>query len=223
MAFSPDTLDFLFINKMNDNRDFFNENRDEYDSKVMTPMRELVTALTPAMLEIDELFICEPKVNKTISRIFRDTRYSKDKSTFRDVMWCHFTRGKADGKKLPGFFFELSPRGFNYGCGLYCMETDFLDSIKTLVKNQHPAFLKAKKCLEKQSIFRLEDDRYKRTKHKDYPEELRMWLDQKNICVMAHSEDFDMLFSDELYMKLSEDFKSIKPFYDFLMYAYGAK
>ena len=80
MPFSAQTLDFLFLNKLHDSREWFNERRDEYDAVVMEPMRKLVSNLAPVMMEIDPLLICEPKVNKSISRIFRDTRFSKDKS-----------------------------------------------------------------------------------------------------------------------------------------------
>ena len=83
MPFSPKTLDFLWENRMRNSRDWFEEHKSEYRSYVVEPLCELVEALTPTMLQIDSLFTVDPRVDKTISRIWRDTRYSHDKSLSR--------------------------------------------------------------------------------------------------------------------------------------------
>ena len=53
MPFTDDTLEFLVRNRLTDSRPWFHEHREEYEKLVVEPMAELVTALTPAMLEID--------------------------------------------------------------------------------------------------------------------------------------------------------------------------
>lgn len=107
MPITENTLNFLTENRQENSKDWFHENRPAYMNDVMEPLIELVEALTPAMLEIDPHFETSPKVGKTISRIYRDTRFSRDKSLFRDVMWCGFQRPKIGKKIHPGFFLGI--------------------------------------------------------------------------------------------------------------------
>ena len=219
MPFSDKTIDFLFENRVVDNKTWFLEHRSEYESLVLEPLRELVTALTPAMLSIDPLLICDPKVGRSISRIYRDTRFSHDKSIFRDVMWCVFIRDKKLYGGLPGFWFEFSPKGFRYGCGYYQASSEVMDAMRKMIINDEKSYEAAKKAFEQQSVFYLEDTKYKRSHFPEQPEDKREWLDQRSLCFTADSEDFDLLYSDTLAEKLAHDFKLLVPMYDFMMSA----
>ena len=117
MFFSQKTLDFLFENRVHDSRTWFHEHHDVYEQTVLGPARELVDALTPAMHSIDRQLICDGRIGRCISRINRDTRFSKNKELYRDVVWLVFMREKH--ANYPCFYFELSPRGCNWGCGWY--------------------------------------------------------------------------------------------------------
>ena len=219
MPLTENALSFLFENRVMDIKSWFLEHKAEYDALVLQPLRELVSALTPALLAIDPLLICEPKVGRSISRIYRDTRFSHDKSIFRDVMWCLFIREKKLYNGLPGFFFEFSPRGFRYGCGYYQASSAAMDAMRAMIVGGEPAFKAALHAFSKQSVFHLEDSRYKRSRHPDQPEDRREWLDQRNLCFIADSEDFDLLFSDALSDRLAQDFALLAPMYAFMMSA----
>ena len=219
MAFSDDTLNFLFENRVMDSKLWFEEHREQYETLVLTPMRELVKALTPAMLEIDPMLICEPKIGKCISRIYRDTRFSKDKRLFRDVMWVSFFRHRQLYNGLPCFFFELSPRGLVWGCGYYQTSPEVMEEIRKMILAEDADFLAAEKVLARRQDFVLADSRYKRSRHPDAPEERRLWLDQRSVCALKRSADFDLLSSPALPEVLAKDFADMKPLYDFLMKA----
>ena len=108
MPFTDETLEFLVRNKLMDSRVWFHEHRAEYERLVVEPLAELVEALSPAMAEIDPAIMCIPKVGKSISRIWRDTRRGPELPIFRDVMWLILLRAKQQG--LPGYWFEFSPQ-----------------------------------------------------------------------------------------------------------------
>lgn len=219
MPFSEESLKFLFENRVVDSKAWFLEHRDEYERLVLEPMRELVKALEPAILSIDPLLICEPKVGRSISRIYRDTRFSHDKSIFRDVMWCVFIRDKKLYNGLPGFWFEFSPRIIRYGCGYYQASPESMEAMRELIIADDKTFKAAQKALKNQSVFRLDGEKYKRSRHPEQPEEKREWLDRRDIGFITESEDFDLLFSDALADKLAADFKLLVPMYDFMMAA----
>ena len=223
MPFTPRSLEFLFENRILNNRDWFLEHKSEYQQVVVAPMAELVEALEPTLHAIDPHLLCDPRGGKSISRIYRDVRFSRDKSLYRDTAWCVFMRDKKLYNGLPGYFFEISPAGFRYGCGYYTTSNESLEAIRTLILRGERSAKEALCCFEKQDVFSLEGDCYKRSRHPDQPEALRAWLDRKNICLIHNEGDLSLLFSEELAHRVSCDFEKIAPIYRFLMNAEAFK
>ena len=217
MAFYRETLDFLMENKLRDSKEWFREHRAEYDRLVLEPMRQLVQELQPAVLQLDDRLIAEPKVGRSISRIYRDTRFTKDKSTFRDVSWCVFRREKKLYQGPPAFYFEFSPRFVRWGCGYYRASPRDMDTLRGLILRQDPDFFKADKVVGKRGYFRLEGEKYKRSKFPKAQGREKMWLDQKNIAVThtCSPEEGEILFSSQLASQLEKDFRALWPVYDF--------
>ena len=151
-------------NKLRDSKEWFREHRKDYDRLVLDPMRQLVLELQPGVWKLDDSLIAEPKVGRSISRIYRDTRFTKDKSTFRDVCWCVFLREKKLYQGPPAFYFEFSPRFVRWGCGYYRASPRDMDTLRGLILRQDPDFYKADKAVGKNGYFLLEGDRYKRSK-----------------------------------------------------------
>ena len=186
---------------------------------MLEPFVELVTRLSPEMLKIDPQLITEACVDRSLSRIHRDTRFSKDKSLYRDNMWLVFMRKKQLYDGLPGFYFDLNPFGFSYGMGYYQASTASMNAIRQLILGGSPAFKKADKSFRNQAVFTMEGDAYKRSKYPDAPEHQREWLDKKSLSFNTHSKDFDLLFSDQLADTLLEGFRLLTPVYEFLWLA----
>lgn len=216
--FSPKTLDFLFENRMHNSKTWFDEHKEEYHSLVFEPLRDLVEYLTPTALFIDPHLTTEARVDKTISRIRRDTRFSHDKSLYRDNMWFIFRRGKMHGTSVPSLYFEITCDGYSYGSGFYCASTGYMDTMRKLVLKEDPLYLKAQNALEKNPVFHLEGECYKRPHYKEKPEEMRNWLERRNICASADSADFDLLFSDRLAETLRQGLLAVAPLYDFFLH-----
>lgn len=219
MPLSGKTLDFLMENRLQNSRVWFQEHKKEYQENVIAPMTQLVERLTPAMMEIDPELITEAKVSKTISRVYRDTRFSKDKSLYRDVMWCVFSRDRKQQPPPPAFVLEFSPDGFRYGCGYYSIAPTQMSAIRELMLSGDPDFLAARRMLEASTVFHLEGETYKRPHYPDQPEAMRQWLERKCLALMHNSKDFPLLFSEALPLKLEEGFRELIPFYRFLLKA----
>lgn len=219
MPFSSKTLDFLFENRLQNSREWFWAHRETYQAVVLEPMKELVRGLTPVMLEIDDRLTTEPRVDKTICRIWRDTRYSRDKSLYRDTMWLVFKRGKMHGTEVPGLYFEITDGGFYYGCGFYQASTSYMSAMRKLILQDDPVFRRARQAFLSQKLFQMEGELYKRPRFLQEPEEKRQWLERRGIGFTAESKDFDLLFSSGLAQKLEEDYRMLEPIYRFLLYA----
>ncbi len=216
--FSQKTLDFLFENKMQDSRSWFWEHKKEYQTLVIEPLRQLVMDLSPAMLELDPEFQTEPRVDKTICRIWRDTRYTKDPSLYRDHMWIIFKRGgRMHGTDYPGLYFEINLDGFSYGCGFYHASTAYMNQLRAKILNGDLEFQKAQKAYLGQKLFHMEGDCFKRPRYGSRTPEEQTWLERRNISFNADSHDFSLLFSKELPQKLVKDLRLLFPIYRFLV------
>lgn len=215
--FSQNTIDFLVENRLQNNKLWFEEHREQYNSFVIEPLVSLAEGLMPILMKIDEKLICSPKVGGSVSRIWRDARFSKDKSLYRDTMWCMFVRQKNLG--LPEFFFVISPDSYLYGCGYYSAGTASMESIRSLILSNDTDYQTALSVYENQSIFQLEGEMYKKSRHPDAPEKSRCWLDRKTICFLRKSNDFDLLYSDKLLTTVAEGYKMLAPIYNFLIKA----
>lgn len=216
--FSQRSLDFLYFNHKYNSKLWYQEHKEDFKQYLSVPFRDLATAMSPRMLEIDEQMITEPK--SIVSRLYKDLRFAKDKtSLYRDHMWLTFMRGTSATCGLPGFFFEISPYNFSYGCGYYMTDAKSMASLRNLILSNAPVFQKAKECFENQSIFSLVGETFKKPRYADYPEDLSRWLEKKDICFIANSTDIDLLFSPNLADVLCDRFEMIKPLYDLMMTA----
>ncbi len=214
MPFSPETLDFLFENRLNDSKTWFTEHKNDFNRLVKEPFAEFTEAMKPYIAEIDEL-----AVTCRVSRIYRDARYSKGKSVFRENMWCTFSRVRDLYKSLPAFYFDISGNGFEYGCGYYMASADTMDAIRQLIISDSPYFAAADEALRTQDVFELYGDMYKRNRFPDESEEKCLWLNRKTIGLTTLSTDWKLLFSDRLADKIGEDFTKIAPVYDLFIKA----
>lgn len=216
MPFSAESLDFLFENTLNDSKEWFNEHNEVYREKLVKPFSELISDLTDTMLKIDGELICDPK---KISRIYRDARYAQGKSIFRDYLWYTFARTR-DAYDTAGFYFSVSPKGFDYGCGFYWASTETMERLRGLILSDDKLFKNALKAYKKQEVFTLYGDLYKRNRYPEESAEKQDWLNRKVLGVSCDSKDFDLLFSGRLAEKIAADFNAIAPIYKFFMAGY---
>lgn len=215
MPFSQRSVDFLFENRLHDSREWFNEHREDYRIYVTEPMKELILELAPTILKIDPLIEINPA---RISRLYRDMRLHPD-SIFRDHIWYTFSRTREQYHALPGFYFSIGAAGISYGCGYYCASASSMNALRSLMLAGDDSFKQAFLAVEKQKTFSLYGDMYKRSKFPDQPEELRRWLDRKDIGLSFDTNDPEVMFSEKLAKKVASDFRRIAPFYDFCMKA----
>jgi uncharacterized protein (TIGR02453 family) len=214
-GFTKEALSFLFENKMRNDKQWYDSHKDVYKKYVYNPFVDLIVELTPAILEIDDRIITVP--SKIISRVRRDTRFTKDKTLYRDNAWIVFLRDKSKMSTSPCFWFGLGQAGSSYGLGYYKAQASDMARMRQLIMDNHPAFLAALNCYESQDEFIIGGEMYKRSRHPESPDNLKLWLDRKNIYFECVQNDFELAFSKELTDRLKNGFKKLKPIYNFLL------
>jgi uncharacterized protein (TIGR02453 family) len=216
-GFSPKTLKFLKDLKANNNKAWFKAHKADYENYVLKPMKDLVSDLGYFMLDIDPSFEITPAVNKTISKIYRDTRFSKDKSPFRSVVWFTFKNQKKDWTThVCGYFFELSINSYRYGMGFYNAAPIIMSKFRERIDENPKEFFKAVSFFYKEKTFALEGEKYKRTIDKTKSEKIRNWYQRKNMYLVCNRKKDKILFSSQLVDDLVNGFNLIAPFYHYL-------
>lgn len=108
--FTPATITFLRDLKANNDRDWFNENKHRYEEHVRMPAMRFIADLAPHLASISPHFVADPRpVGGSMFRIYRDVRFSNDKSPYKTHVGLQFRH--ADGKDVhaPGFYLGIDP------------------------------------------------------------------------------------------------------------------
>jgi len=215
-GFSKASIDFLVNIKKNNNKEWFHSNKHLYDNHLLKPFQNLVIDLTECMLDIDSHFEVMPFVNRTISRIYRDTRFSKDKTLYRNVMWIMFKKKskKNNWRNTPTFFFELTPDFYRYGMGFYCAKKSTMDLMRATIDKDIKSFAKLIQ-FNKDKRFEILGDMYVKSLNEKYPDEIKFWYDRKNIYIIYSSDKLEEVYSSNLVDIMITDFKILAPVYKF--------
>jgi uncharacterized protein (TIGR02453 family) len=118
-GFTKETVRFFTALRKNNNRDWFERNRETYDRHVMGPAKLFVAAMGERLRAIAPRIVAVPKVNKSIFRINRDTRFSLDPSPYKTNLGIYFWDGAGPRMESPGFYFHLEPPDLMVGGGMY--------------------------------------------------------------------------------------------------------
>ena len=132
-GFPRAALTFLAALAENNDKAWFEANRAEYDEHVLAPARACVTALGPRLQALAPNIHAEPKVNGSIMRIHRDTRFSRDKSPYRPWLGLWFWQGEGRSRERPGFYFQLGADSLILGAGTHMMSPGQLEGYRNAV------------------------------------------------------------------------------------------
>jgi uncharacterized protein (TIGR02453 family) len=216
-GFSKETLTFLRQNHSHNSRSWFERHKDHYRQYVLTPLQSLVCDLSGTMLDIDPWFEMRPAVDKTISRIYRDTRFAKDKSLYRENLWLTFKRPAPDWKVAPAFFFEIFPSWYRYGMGYYSADRMTMQKFRSAIDANPKKFLKTVAFYRRDKFYKLEGQRYKRKKQNAHPPEISEWYECKSFYLTCNKKIDRKLMSAGLLAELRIRFSVLKPLYQFLI------
>jgi uncharacterized protein (TIGR02453 family) len=132
-GFPKATTQFLAGIAANNDKAWFEANRDLYEEGYIEPGRAFVAAMGPRLRTLSPTVQFEPKVNGSISRINRDIRFSKDKRPYKDHLDLWFWHGDRRGWDCPGFWFRLTAEKVYLGTGMHALQKERLESFRHAV------------------------------------------------------------------------------------------
>jgi uncharacterized protein (TIGR02453 family) len=217
-GFSREAFRFLKDIKIHNDKQWFDAHRSEYEQFVLQPLRDIVTDMADFMLGIDLSFEVSPAIGKTISRIYRDTRFSKDKSPFRDCVWIVFKRPAKDWANWStGYFLEINATWYRFGMGFYDAAPQVMAEWRKRIDEDPKTFLKAIAWFDKQDTLQLEGETYKRPKGEDKPEPIRTWYNYKSFYLCCNRKLDESIRTPRLVDDLKRAYAASAPLYHYLL------
>ncbi len=143
-GYPADTLKFLRSLKRNNDREWFNKNKPRYEAAIVTPSMQFIADMSEKLPAISPHFTAIPKkVGGSMMRIYRDTRFAKDKSPYKTNIGIHFRHEVAKDVHAPGFYVHIEPRSVFVGVGIWRPEPKVARLIREAIVEDPTAWKKA--------------------------------------------------------------------------------
>ena len=215
-GFTDETVRFFLDLKFHNNSDFFHQEHDRYVSAVQTPFYDLIEALAPTMLMIDPDMEVRPY--KCLSRIHRDTRFSRDKSPYRDHLWFLFRRRAEPREKSLFYYFEFGPDRLDWGMGIWGENRELTDRFrrKLAANPDGLASLIDDMELDRHGLFLGGRFLRRVTYPEHFPPRLKPWYAVRDMYIGKKAPQPELAFSDRLTDALITDYVAVSPLYRLL-------
>jgi uncharacterized protein (TIGR02453 family) len=146
-GFPPEALTFLRGLKRNNRREWFQPRKEIFETRLKAPMIELVEAVNSELLGFAPDHINDPK--KAVYRIYRDTRFSADKTPYKTHIAAIFPHRALQKHSSAGFYFHVNEKSIGIAAGAYMPGPDELRAVRTWLADNHAEFRKAARQPEK--------------------------------------------------------------------------
>ena len=157
--FAPTTFGFLTNLAANNNREWFRAHKSRYESDVKEPALRFITDFGPRLAQISTRFRADPRANGgSLFRIYRDTRFSRDKSPYKTYTGIQFRHEAGRDAHAPGFYLHLEPGSVFVGCGVWRPAGPALRKIREAIDEDPEAWLRASRDEGFMASFELSGD-----------------------------------------------------------------
>lgn len=129
--FYPETIGFLEELSANNNRDWFKENKARYEEQVLDVSLRFIQSMQDPLQDIAPRFVATPtRVGGSLMRVYRDTRFSKNKTPYKTNIGIQFRHEQAKDVHSPGYYVHIEPEQVFLGAGMWRPDSDPLRGIR---------------------------------------------------------------------------------------------
>ena len=206
-GFRPETVDFLWGIRMNNNREWFQANKKQYVKYLYEPMKALGQ-------ELFEPFLDKPGNVLKVSRIYRDARMHPPEP-YKESLWICIRQDVEWWAENPCLYLEINPDEVHYGFFIWKMRTSAMEDFRRHITAFPDEFLELIRTTEEAVGQPITAELYKRPKPTDNPalEPYFAWKGQIG-CTRSIAPGPDM-FGPELKEEVADFFEKLTPLYDY--------
>jgi uncharacterized protein (TIGR02453 family) len=214
-GFPPEAITFFRGLVRNNNREWFLPRKAQFERFVKGPMRELVEAVNLAMTKFAPAYITDPA--KAIYRFYRDTRFSHDKSPYKQQIAANFTHRGVEAGAGAGFYFAVSHKEVAVGGGIYMPPAETLRDVRAHIAEHHAELQRILRAAPVKRLYgEMQGEQLSRVPKgycADHPAADLLRFKQHLLYIELPP---DVATTAELYPTIVERFRAITPFLDFL-------
>ncbi len=207
-GFTPETVDFLWGIRMNNNREWFLEHKQDYVNYLYEPMKALGQ-------ELFQPFLDKPGNLLKVSRIYRDARLHHP-VPYKESLWICIRRDVEWWAENPCLFFEIRPEGVSYGLIWWHPKVTMLEALRKKIAGKPKEFLKLVADAEKATGVPVSAELYKRPKEAPEPALVPFYAWKGKISCVADEPAAPEMFGPELGRRAADFLEKLIPLYDYL-------
>ena len=216
-GFSHKAIEFLADLRANNEREWFQEHKADYEQWVREPALDFITAFSIPLTKFAPSFVAIPKkVGGSLMRPYRDIRFSRDKTPFKTNVGIQFRHELGKDVHAPGYYFHFDPDGVFIGAGIWRPDSTAIGKIRSAIAEQPTRWRRVmnnKKFKQKFALSGSTLTRPPRGFQKDHP--LIDDLKRKDFIAISNMEH-EALTSPTLVTDVANTFRSATPLMKFL-------
>ena len=206
-GFTPETIDFLWGIRMNNNREWFTANKKQYTDFLYHPMKELGA-------ELFEPFLDKPGNVLKVSRIYRDARMHPPEP-YKESLWICIRQDVEWWAENPCLYFEINPDEVHYGFFIWKMRTSAMEDFRKHITAYPDEFLELIRKTEEAVGQPVTAELYKRPKPTDNPALAPYFAWKGQIACTRSIAPGPEMFSPDLKNEVADFFEKLTPLYEY--------
>ena len=212
-GFTDETVDFMWGIRFNNEKRWFEANKQTYLDHFYKPMKELG----------DELYdhisgqLSDYGLMGKVSRIYRDARRLHGRGPYKESLWFSVEQPSEQWTAHPTLWFELSPDGWCCGMGYYMPKPLTMAKLRARIDRDPQTMEALTRRLNGQQELTLETEDYKRPRAAAPSPLLEPWYKMKSFSILHQDKLTEELFSREIVDHLKRDFEFLLPYYDYFV------
>ncbi len=206
-GYTPETVDFLWGIRMNNNRQWFLDHKQQYIDTLYRPTKELGG-------ELFKPFVDKPGELLKVSRIYRDARMHHP-LPYKESLWICIRRDVEWWGENPCLYFEINPDGVHYGFFFYKPGTATLNRFRQAIAERPQEFLDLITATEQATGVSVSAQCYKRPKPTDNPDLQRFFAWKEQIGCTVHENFSEATFGPQLSARVGAFLEKLIPLYDY--------
>ncbi len=207
-GFTPETSDFLWGIRLNNNRDWFLEHKKQYVDTLYEPMKALGK-------ELFEPFLDRPGNVLKVSRIYKDARMHPE-VPYKESLWICIRQDVQWWAENPCLYFEVNPEGVSYGFFIWKPKTAAMEEFRKRITAKPEEFLNLIRDTEAAVGQPMEAELYKRPKPADNPDLAPYFAWKGKIGCTRDIAPGPEMFGPELKNEVADFFRKLLPLYEYM-------
>jgi len=221
-GFSPEAISFLRALKRNNRREWFQPRKEKYEKLIKAPMLEFVGSLNEELARFAPAYVTPPE--KAVYRIYRDTRFSPDKTPYKTHVAAIFPRSSAVKREGAVFYLHFTEKEVLAFGGVWGPDRDELMAYRGLLRDNHEEFesLLSTKSLRK-TVGELQGEQLSRMPKGfpvDHPAEALL---RRKQWYLESTFDIGLLTTPRVVPELAKRFAVMAPMVEFLNRPFAQK